>query len=111
MSAYVLCMQPGRIFPFEITPSGGGVAHKYRPDAGIQLALVLTQRQEEIALWTGVEGYSSMYDREGTTGMGLNIGMVYTIETGLSIHERKSYVCIAHLDQRLLKKRNKKVHL
>ncbi len=39
-----------------------------------------------------------MYDREGTTGMGLNMGMVYTIEAGLSIHERKCHVCIAHLD-------------
>ena len=41
--------------------------------------------QETIALWTGVEGYSSLYDGEGTTGM----GMVYTIAIGLSIPERK----------------------
>ena len=30
--------------------------------------------QEEISLWTGVKGYSSTYDKEGTTGMGLNMG-------------------------------------
>ncbi len=54
-------------------------------------------KQGEIALWTGVNGYSFMYDRDGTTGMGLNMGMVYTIETGLFIRECMCYVCIAHL--------------
>ncbi len=39
-----------------------------------------------------------MYDWVGTTGMGLNMGMAYAIETGLSIHERKCYLCIARLD-------------
>ncbi len=44
--------------------------------------------------------------------MALNMGTVYTTETGLSIHERKCYVCIAHLDpKRLLKNNNKTVHL
>ncbi len=39
-----------------------------------------------------------MYDSEGTTGMGLNMGMVYTIETGLSYNEHKCFVCVAQLD-------------
>ncbi len=71
-------------------------------------------KQEVIALWTGVKGYSStMYDREGTTGMGLNMGMVYTIETaqtGLSICERKCHVCIAHLDPKASEEEEQKVH-
>ena len=41
-----------------------------------------------------------MYDREGATGIVLNMGMVYTIETGVSIRERMCHVCIAHLDPR-----------
>ncbi len=52
-----------------------------------------------------------MCDREGTTGMGLNIGMVYTIETSLSIHERTCYACIAHLDTNASEEEEQKVHL
>ena len=41
---------------------------------------------------------SKAYDREYAKGMGFNMGMVYTIETYLSIHQCKFYVCIVHLN-------------
>ncbi len=43
---------------------------------------IIINKQEEKALWTSVEGYGSVYDIKGTTGMGLNMGMVYTNESG-----------------------------
>ena len=39
-----------------------------------------------------------MYDREGTMDMGLNMGMVYTTDAGLSFRQHKCYVYIVHLD-------------
>ncbi len=50
-----------------------------------------------------------MYDREGTTGMGLNLGIVYTIETYLSIHQRKCFVCIAHFEPKASEAEEQKI--
>ena len=46
--------------------------------------------QEEIALWTGVEGYGSIQDGDGT--------IFGHIAKGLSIHDGGCYACVAHLD-------------
>ncbi len=70
----------------------GSIDHRRKED----LICIIYNRKQLV--WTGAEGLSSMYDREGTAGMVLNMGKVYAIETGFSIHERKCYVCIAHLD-------------
>ena len=72
-----------------------------------------TEEQEEIALWTGIIDNGSIHDRNGTRGMRLTMGIVYSIATGLLYW--RMYVCnmfvLPILTQRLLNKENKKGHL
>ena len=53
----------------------------------------LKDKQEEIALWTGVEGNRSIQDGDGTIGHNLTMHIVKS----LSIPEGACYACIAHL--------------
>ena len=53
-------------------------------------------KQEEIALWTGVEGNGSIHDGDGTSGHGLTVD----IGKGLRIRDGMCYECIAHLDNK-----------
>ncbi len=50
--------------------------------------------QEEVALWTSVEGYGYLHDGDGTIGHGLTMDSA----KGLSICERMLRACITHLD-------------
>ncbi len=67
-------------------------------------------QQEEIALWK-VSKAIVMYDWVGTTGMRLNIGVVYTIETGLSNHERVMFLLRTFTQRPASEKKNKKVNV
>ncbi len=67
-----------------------------------------TFKQEEIALWPGVEGNGSLHDGDGTTWHWLTMD----IAKGLSICERTCYACIAHLDTKASEQEGEaKVHL
>ncbi len=52
--------------------------------------------QEDIDLWTGVEGNGSLNDGDGTIGHGLTMD----IAKGSSICERTCFACITHLDKK-----------
>ena len=53
-------------------------------------------KQENIALWTGIEGNGSIHDGHGTAGH----GMTTAILKGFSICEHMCYACIAHPDKK-----------
>ena len=59
-----------------------------------QRLLKKKNRQEEIALWTGVEDNGSIHDGDGTIGHGLTMDIV----KDLSICEHTCYACVGHLD-------------
>ncbi len=61
-------------------------------------------QQEEIALWTAVEGNCSLHDGNGAIGHRL----IMIMAKGSTICERTCYACITHL---LSKKEKEKVHL
>ena len=64
-------------------------------------------KQEEIAVWTGVEGNGSIHDGDGTIGQVLTMKWqrVYLF---VSI---RVILVLPSLTQRLLKKKKEKVHL
>ena len=67
-------------------------------------------KQDEIALWTGIEGNGSIHDRDGNKGLRLTMDMESTVVTGLAASKCYVVFVLPALTQRLLKM-EEKVHL
>ncbi len=99
---------------FEATiEDGGALVHVHDPGAFVLgvVALVHLDKQEEITLWTSVEGNGSIHDRNATWDTRLTMGIASTILRQVYAVDVRMMFALPTLTPRPPTKKNKKGHL